>query len=101
MIESIVNTICLLVLCACCTLYINNMSVTTPGCERWGFVLTAAGAFGHALGYWWPWGGANEVETILHIGIALIAVALMRGELRALLMRAAAWDGITDRRRRS
>jgi hypothetical protein len=99
MIEHIINTVSLLIVCGAMLLYINDrMDKHTDGCERWGFILTAAGAFGHAASYWWPWGGSNEVETILHIGLALTAIAMVRGDLRALLNRARSnWDGV-DRR---
>ncbi|MCA3000318.1 MAG: hypothetical protein ING75_17150 [Rhodocyclaceae bacterium] len=98
MIENIINTIALLVLCLAVLLYINqHMDRHTAGCERWGFVLTAAGAFGHACAYWWPWDGGDEVETIMHIGLALVAIAMVRGDLRAMIARAQSWDGI-DRR---
>jgi hypothetical protein len=94
MIEQIVNTVALGALCLCILLYINqHMDRHTAGCERWGFVLTAAGSAGHALAYWWPWGGGDEVEIILHIGLALVAVAMVRGDLRAMIARAKAWDG--------
>jgi hypothetical protein len=98
MIEQILNSAALVTVCMCMLLYINkHMDRHTAGCERWGFVLTAAGALGHACAYWWPWGGGNEVEIILHIGLALVAVAMVRGDLRAMIARAQAWDG-KDRR---
>lgn len=98
MIEQIINTIALLVLSVAVLIYINeHIDRHTAGCERWGFILTAAGAFGHACDYWWPWDGGDEVEIILHIGLALVAVAMVRGDLRAMIARAKAWDGI-DRR---
>ena len=95
---AIINTVALVCLCFCVLLYINeHVDRHTAGCERWGFVLTAAGAFGHACGYWWPWGGTDEVETILHIGVALVGFAMIRGDLRELVVRARRWDG-HDRR---
>jgi hypothetical protein len=60
-------------------------------------VLTAAGAFGHACAYWWPWHGADDVETIFHIGLMLVGLAMVRGDLRAMIARAQSWDG-KDRR---
>jgi hypothetical protein len=101
MIEDIANTIALGLVAIAMMIYINeNVDKHTAGCERWGFILTAAGAAGHAAGYWWPWGGAEEVETILHIGLALTAIAMVRGDLRLMLDRAkTSWDGI-DRRAR-
>jgi hypothetical protein len=94
MIEQILNSTALVMVCLCMLLYINkHMDRHTAGCERWGFVLTVAGAFGHACAYWWPWGGGDEVEIILHIGLALVAVAMVRGDLREMLNRAKAWDG--------
>jgi hypothetical protein len=98
MIEQILNTAALLILCLCVLLYINeHMDRHTAGCERWGFILTAAGAFGHACSYWWPWDGADGVETIMHVGLALVAIAMVRGDLREMLNRAQSWDG-KDRR---
>lgn len=98
MIEQIINTAALLTLCFCVLIYINtHIDRRSAGCERWGFILTAAGAFGRACAYWWPWSGGNEVETIMHFGLALVAIAMVRGDLRAMIARAQAWDGI-DRR---
>ncbi|MFO0157401.1 MAG: hypothetical protein ACK51V_00015 [bacterium] len=94
----VINSVALLVLCLSVLLYINeHMDRHTIGCERWGFILTAAGAFGHACDYWWPWAGADGVETIMHVGLALVAVAMVRGDLREMLNRAKEWDGANRR----
>lgn len=98
MIEAVVNTIALLLVAGFATMRCNSMNRDTAGCERWGFVLTAAGAIGHALAYWWPQADSMQAETILHVGLALIGFALVRGDLRAMLARAGAWDGRTERR---
>lgn len=97
-IPAIINTLALLTVCGGMLLYINqHMDRHTAGCERWGFVLTAAGSAGHAMAYWLPWSGKDEVEIILHIGLALVAVAMVRGDLREMLNRAKEWDGANRR----
>ncbi len=94
--QNIINSAALIIVFLGMVLYINqHMGPHTAGCERWGFILTAAGAFGHACAYWWPWDGARGVELILHIGLALVVVALVRGDLREIFARA--WSGIERR----
>lgn len=97
----ILNSVALAVLLIACACHINTMDRTTAGCERVGFVLTGAGALGHALAYWWPSVESLEFETMLHVGLACISIAVIRGDLRALVARVeAAWGG-RDRRRTS
>lgn len=99
MMANLVNTVALLIVCAAMLIHINqHMSPDTPGCERWGFVLTAAGTFGHAFGYWFQTSGYLWIETIMHIGLALTAIALVRGDLRDMLAKARRWDGKNERR---
>lgn len=103
MIATIINTLALVIVGMAMLIYINeHIDKHTAGCERWGFVLTAAGAFGHAAGYWWPWGGADEVEIILHVGLGLTAIAMVRGDLRIILERAQdGWNGVERRANRT
>lgn len=90
MIAAICNTALLAVVAICGLLHVNrSMSRHTAGCERFGFVLLVAGAIGLALKPWWPWGGLHGVQTIFYLGLALVAISLVRGELRALFSRAA------------
>ena len=90
--QNIINTICLAAICVAALLHLNGMNRATAGCERWGFVLTAAGAAGHALSYWWPWGGGDGIETIFHLGLGLVAIAIARGDLREMFATAGIWQ---------
>jgi len=88
---NILNTLCLVAIFVAALLHLNTMNRETAGCERFGFALTAAGAFGHALGYWWPWGGTDGIETIFHLGLGLVAISIARGDLRSMIATAGIW----------
>lgn len=95
MIASIVQTCCLAIVAAAALLHL-NATRDTAWCERLGFALTAGGAFGVMAETWWL--QAEYVASfILHTGLALVALSLVRGDLRALF--GGAWNG-SDRRRR-
>ena len=88
MFENIINTATLLVVFVACALHIaGNITHASAECERWGFILTGAGSFGTACAIWWPRMDVLFVgyDTIMHIGMALIAIWLVAGETRAWL----------------
>lgn len=98
MIWDILSSVALLLVCIACALHLNaNVGPESAHCERLGFVLTMAGAFGQAVYPWWPKIEAFHFDAVLHIGMSLIALSLMRGHLRAFLIS----HGVTfmDRRR--
>lgn len=94
------SCLCLTVVCLACLLHLNAMGRQSPLCERLGFVLTAAGSFGAAIAYYKPVVDDFDPDLILYIGMALIALAMARGDLRDFLIRAGRWDG-NDRRQRT
>lgn len=96
--EQIINTICLLIVALACIAHLaQNVNRHSPGCERWGFVLTGAGAFGQAVYVWWPRIESFPFEPLMHIGMALIAASLLRGHLRGWIANAPGFHFI-DRR---
>lgn len=54
-------------------------------CEAIGFSVVAGGAVGCIAEWWWPRLEHYWMETIFHLGCAIVAVAIMRGDLRRLL----------------
>ena len=80
------STVTLLIVCAACIAHLNDhMDRSTPLCQRWGFVLTAAGAFGRAVYPWWPTIEYFPFDLVMQTGMALIALSLLRGHLRGWL----------------
>ena len=95
----IAHTVSLAIVCAACVVHLaTNVDHRSTHCERWGFVLTGAGAFGEAAYLWTariePW----DFGLTMHVGMAFIALNLISGRVRAALARVPGlrW---TDRRR--
>jgi hypothetical protein len=96
--ESVINTAALVVVAVAAFIHLKAMRKARNDCESVGFAIVMAGAVGCALEPWWPSlvklvGLAGErpsffVETVFHVGLALVAVAMLRGDLRELLERA-------------
>lgn len=85
---NLAHTIALAIVVIACVVHLTtNVDKTSTHCERWGFVLTGAGAFGDAVYRWTsiiePW----DFELTLHVGMALIALSLVHGDLRGWLSR--------------
>jgi hypothetical protein len=96
--ETVINTAALVVVAAAAFIHLKAMQKARNDCESVGFAIVMAGAVGCALEPWWPSlvrlaGLAGErpsffIETIFHLGLAIVAVAMLRGDLRELLGRA-------------
>lgn len=99
--ENLINTATLLaVFCACAIHLASNVSHGSSECERYGFTLTAAGAFGQVVAIWWPRFEYFPIgyDTFMHIGMALIAGWIVQGHIRALVASVPGL-GWTDRRK--
>ena len=86
--ENIVNTLALALVCLSCFMHLNaNVDRHSSEVEAWGFILTGAGAFGMACAIWWTRMDVLFVgyDTIMHVGMALIAIWLVAGKIRAWL----------------
>lgn len=100
-VENWVNTIALACVVLSCFLHLNaNVDRHSSEVEAWGFILTGAGAFGTACSIWWP---RLEVlfvgyDTLMHAGMALIALWLVAGKLREWMATIPGLE-FTDRRR--
>lgn len=84
----IAHTASLAIVCAACVVHLaTNVDHRSTHCERWGFVLTGAGAFGEAAYLWTshvePW----DFGLTMHVGMAFIALNLISGRVRAVLAR--------------
>ena len=86
------------VVAACVVHYAANLDRHSSHCERWGFVLTGAGAFGEAVYHWTTMIEPFDFGLMMHAGMALIAAALVRGRVRALI---AKWPGMKWAERRA
>lgn len=94
----ILSTASLIVLAAMCLVHINeHVTRASSHCERLGFALVIGGACGQALSYWWPKIELFPVDALLHLGLALVALAMVRGDVHNLVARLKGWDGV-DRR---
>lgn len=68
-----------------------NFDRHSPTVERWGWTLIGAGALGSAI---YPWSKTIEnfpIESIMHCGMALIAIGLIRGRVRGWIVNAVGW----------
>lgn len=74
-----------IVMAACIVQYATNLDKHSTHCERWGFVLTGAGAFGVAVYNWTSIIEPFNFELMTHIGMALIAVSLLYDRVRGFL----------------
>jgi hypothetical protein len=93
MIEALINTVCLLIVAWACAVHLNNLKPAHAHCEKWGYALTLAGALGSAAEWWLP-AETWHAETILAIGLALIALSSTRERVRAV------WNRLTDTARK-
>lgn len=86
MLENILSTMCLAIVAMACVMHLaENFDKHSPHTERAGFVLIGAGALGEAVYIWWPKIESFPFGLVMQIGMALIAVALVRGRLRCWL----------------
>jgi hypothetical protein len=64
-----------------------NRTVYEPWCLRVGFALVIGGSVGGALEWWWP--NLRDYEywsdTILHIGMASVALGMARDDVDAAM----------------
>lgn len=81
-----VSTITLTVVWIACLMHIRQMGWHTSHCERFGFVFTAAGSFFLAYYPWWPKIESFPAAQLQHTGMALIALSLIRGQIRAFFI---------------
>jgi len=80
------NTLCLLIICAGCIAHLaENFNKHSPELQRYGFVFTGAGAFGDVVYFWWPRIESFPFELLMHTGMALIAISLLRGRVQGWL----------------
>lgn len=100
MIEAIIASLCLLVVVLACVERINAFSTGDSHCERLGFVILLAGCVASIAEWWLSHTGWNwHAETVVAVGMSLIALSVLRPRLRAWLAKVTGrWDGI-DRRR--
>lgn len=83
----IASTIALAIVIVGCVLHLNaHVDPATAHCVRWGFILTPAGAFGIVVYMWWPTIEGFPFDLVMHIGMALIAVSIVRGRIREMLI---------------
>lgn len=80
------DSLCLLVVVvACIVQYAEHLNRHSPACAIIGYLACGAGAFGAALYIWWPVIDSVPYASIMHAGMALIAVSLIREKSRAWL----------------
>lgn len=85
--DDLASTIALAIVCIACVMHLaSNVTAASPECERWGFTLTGAGAFGVAVYMWWPTIEGFPFPLLMHIGMALIALSIIRGRVREWLI---------------
>lgn len=99
MIENVANTAFLSIVILACVCHYNGMTAATPECERWGFLLVGTGSLASALSIWWPIWNDFYPDTMQNLGMALLALGMMRGKLHALIARIRGWDGQERRSR--
>lgn len=95
-----VDTAALALVCLGCVLHLNQMTRATSALERFGFALTAGGAFGAALVPWHANGSGEAVTLLMHAGLAAIAAGWLAGYARAWLAAHVPRCGRLDRRQR-
>ena len=94
MIEAAINTAALAIVAIACVIHMKPI-VRAPDCYTIGFAMVLAGAIGSAVEWWIPeiqrvTGLALEsedsfrVDTILDVGLALVALSMTRAHMRPL-----------------
>lgn len=95
--QDIASSIALGLVCIGCVLHlIDHVDWHSLSCERWGYILTAAGAFGEVVYIWWPKIESFPFGLLMHVGMALIALSLFRGRAVGLLSQFPSF-GFTER----
>lgn len=96
--ESWASVACLSVVMLACIFHMTaHIGKHSAESERWGFILTGAGAFGQIVYFFWPRIESFNFELLMHFGMVLIAYSIVRGHLRAFIGRLPGM-GWTDRR---
>lgn len=88
MIEVCLNTLALVLVAAACILHLNANEHTH--CEKIGFAVLFAGCSGSIFEWWLPQVEIHA-ETVISIGLALIAISTQRQRLRRFLETAFGW----------
>jgi hypothetical protein len=84
--ELYVNTAALAFVALACFLHMaHNVDKHSSNFERLGFAFCGGGALGLALLPWWKEWENFPFDTMMHGGMALIALGLVSGHLRAIL----------------
>lgn len=105
LVENWAQTLALAFVALACFLHLNdNVDRHSAEVEAWGFILTGAGAFALSIHFglriFWPATKTDlsQFGLVMHVGMALIALWLVAGRIRAWL---ASVPGLewTDRRR--
>jgi hypothetical protein len=98
---AIYSTIMLAIISIACLAHIKVMPPGASWCSRVGFALVFAGSAGAAAEFWWPQLEHYLGDQVLYTGMAFLALATLRGDVRLLLDRMKAhWDGRERRFRR-
>lgn len=96
---SLLSTAALAIVAAACLVHLKAMPRGVPWCSRLGFSLVFSGSIGAACEFYWPALEHYFSDQVLYCGMALVALSVLRGDLRQLLARVnGGWDG-RDRRR--
>ena len=98
-VSTVAHSVALAIVSIACVVHLaSNVDHRSTHCERWGFVLCGAGAFGEAAYMWTshiePW----DFGLTMHVGMAFIALNLISGRVRAIIASVPGM-GWTDRRR--
>ena len=95
----VANSIVLLIVCVGSVSHLaENFNKHSPEAPRYGFILTGAGAFGEVVYLWWPKLESFPFDLLMHVGMALVAISLLRGRLLDWLSHLPSF-GWTERRK--
>lgn len=86
-IEAILSTICMVIVMIGCAERLNHSNEADGHCAKWGYSITGGGALGCALEWWLARGADWHMDTLLAIGLALVALASLRAPIRQWLAR--------------
>jgi hypothetical protein len=79
-----IDSLLLLIIVAAAILHLNGAR-RIAWCEALGFSIVAGAGTGCMAEWWWPNIEEYWMESVFHLGCAIVAIAVMRGDLRRML----------------
>lgn len=82
MTEAAFNIACMTIVALACFERIRTLGESHGHCEKWGYLILMGGCAGTIVEWWKPRGWDIGAESVVALGMALIALSILRPWIR-------------------